>query len=152
MADTATTDSKNSRVDPYRAYNFKLDLGGVVEGHFTACDGLNIKVDAIKYRPGGAQHVVHRLAGRIDYGDITLRYGLTSSTVLWDWFNKSMFGNPERRNISIVLLDSDGITEVLRWSLLEAWPSEWKGASLDSTGREIAIESLTIVFESMERS
>ena len=37
----------------------------------------------------------------------------------------------------------------LRWDLINAWPSEWRGAPLDALGREVAIESLTLVFETL---
>jgi phage tail-like protein len=50
------------------------------------------------------------------------------------------------------MLDTDGVTEVLRWDLINAWPSEWHGAPLDALAREVAIESLTLVFESLQRA
>ena len=40
-------------VDPFRAYNFKLEILGITEGHFTECGGLEAKVDVISYRQGG---------------------------------------------------------------------------------------------------
>ena len=61
-------------------------------------------------------------------------------------------GSVERKNISILMLDSDGVAEMLRWNLVDAWPREWRGAPLDAMSQEIAIESLTLVFESMERA
>src|SRR5215217_5242750 len=69
--------------DPYGAYNFKLVIQGVTEGHFTQCTGLGVRVEAIKYREGGTSQVVHRLPGRVEYADVTLRYGLTASKELW---------------------------------------------------------------------
>jgi phage tail-like protein len=145
------TTQMTAQVDPYRAYNFKLEIQGLSEGHFTECSGLGIKVQAIKYREGGTNQVVHRLPGRVEYGDITLRYGLTSSRQLWDWFVSAIRGKVERKNVSVVLMDSDGATEVLRWNLVAAWPSEWRGAMLDALSQEAAIESLTLVFETLER-
>lgn len=138
-------------VDPYRAYNFKLEIQGVTEGHFTECSGLGVKVDVISYREGGASQIIHRLPGQVSYADITLRYGLTNSRQLWEWFLTSMRGKVERRNISIVLVDSDGVTEAMRWNLINAWVSEWRGAVLNASAHEVAIESMIIVFETLER-
>jgi phage tail-like protein len=138
-------------VDPYRAYNFKLEIQGVTEGHFTECSEMGIWVEAIPYREGGVGQVVHRLPGRVEYADIRLRYGLTSSAELWQWFMSAVKGKVERRNVSIVMLDGDGATEVLRWNLINAWVREWRGALLDALGREAAIESVTLVFETLER-
>lgn len=138
--------------DPYRAYEFKLLIDGVTEGHFTECSGLGVKVDAIRYREGGNSQVVRRIPGQVEYADVTLRYGLTSSSELWDWFLTSVRGEVERKNVSIVMLDADGVTEVLRWNLLNAWPAEWRGAMLDALSHEVAIESLTLVFDTLERA
>jgi phage tail-like protein len=139
-----------ARVDPYRAYNFKLEIQGVTEGHFTECRGLGAKVDAISYREGGVSQVVYRLPGRVEYADVTLCYGLTQSRDLWQWFMSAVKGKAERRNVSIVLLDTDGATEAIRWNLINAWVREWRGALLDALGREAAIESVTLVFEQLE--
>jgi phage tail-like protein len=138
-------------VDPYRAYNFKLIIQGVTEGHFTECSNLGIKVDAISSREGGQSQVVHRIPGRVEYADVTLRYGLTLSMELWNWLMTGVKGKVERKNVSIAMLDSDGVGEVLRWNLVNAWVAEWRGAVLDALGHQIAIESITLVFETLER-
>jgi phage tail-like protein len=138
-------------VDPYRAYNFKLIIQGVTEGHFTLCQNMGIKIDAIEYREGGTSQVVHRLPGRVEYEPITLKYGLTASMELWNWMMTAVKGRVERKNVSIVLVDADGVAEVTRWDLVNAWPSSWRGALLDAMGREAAIEELTIVFETLDR-
>lgn len=139
-------------VDPYRGYNFKLLVPGLADAHFTECTGLGAKVTAIKYREGGGAQVVHRIPGPVEYADVTLRYGLTQSRQLWDWFTAALRGTVQRQNVSIVVLDSDDTTERMRWDLINAWPSEWRGAPLDASSHEIAIETLTLVFESIDRT
>ena len=139
-------------VDPYRAYNFKLLVPGLAEAHFTECTGVAAKIDAVRYREGGGAQIEHRIPGRVKYDDVTLKYGLTQSRQLWDWFNAGLRGTVQRQNVSIVLLDSDDVTERMRWDLINAWPSEWRGAPLSATSHEIAIETLTLVFESIDRS
>jgi len=139
-------------VDPYRAYNFKLDIQGITAGHFTECRNLHVSVAPILYREGGGGGVVRKLPGPVEYGDVVLRYGLTSSRQLWDWMTTVVTGAVERKNVSVLMLDTDGVTEVVRWNLINAWPSEWRGAPLDALNKEVAIESLTLVFESLERA
>ncbi len=151
MAKAATAQT-GTWVDPYGAYNFKLEIQGVTQGHFSQCTGVGIKIHPIRYREGGASQVVHPLPGPVEYADVTLRYGLTASTELWEWFMKAVQGKVERRNVSIVLLDADGITEALRWNLINAWPCHWRGAPLDTLSQEAAIESLTLVFETLQRA
>jgi phage tail-like protein len=138
--------------DPYRAYNFKLIVQGVTEGHFTECSGLGMKVEVIKYREGGTGQVVHCIPGRVEYADISLSYGLTSSRELFDWFMTAANGSVTRKNVSILMLDSAGVSEVMRWDLFNAWPSEWRGSLLSALDHEVAIESLTLVYETLQRA
>lgn len=147
----ATEAQPGTWVDPYRAYNFKLVIQGVTVGHFVECTGLGVRIHAIRYQEGGG-HIVHRIPGPVEYDDVTLRYGLTSTAELWNWFMTGVQGKVERRNVSILMLDPDDITEVLRWDLINAWPSEWRGAPLDALAREVAIESMTLVYESLQRA
>jgi phage tail-like protein len=52
--------------------------------------------------------------------------------------------------MSIVLLDEKR-QEVVRWNLLNAWPSKWMGPDLKANASEMAIESLEICHEGVER-
>ena len=54
--------------DPYRDYNFKLEIQGVSQGHFTECTGLGVRINVINYREGGTSQTVLRLPGPVDYG------------------------------------------------------------------------------------
>jgi phage tail-like protein len=138
-------------VDPYRAYNFKLLINNVTEGHFTEVTGLGVKVDRISYREAGNNAIVRAVPGRVTYSSVTLRFGLTSSQELWDWLITAVEGRVSRRNVSIVMLDSSGVSEVLRWNLLNAWPEEWYGAPLDAMSRDLAIETLVLAHEGLQR-
>ncbi|MBI4538138.1 MAG: phage tail protein [Gemmatimonadetes bacterium] len=138
-------------VDPFNAYNFKLEIQGLEGARFTECTGIGIRVQDIRYREAGIDPAVHRLVGPVEYADITLRYGLTGSMDLWNWFMTAVAGRVQRKNASVVLLGNDGVTEAARWNLINAWPAAWHGAPLNAMGREVAIESLTLVFEKLER-
>jgi phage tail-like protein len=139
-------------VDPYRAYNFKLALPDGTEGRFTACEGLGVRVDVLHYREGGNNEIVHCMPGPVRYGEVTLRYGLTNSRDLWDWVMAAVAGRVERKNVSVLMLDYEGAQEVMRWDLINSWACEWQGVPLDALGREVAIETLKLVFESIERT
>lgn len=141
-----------SIVDPYPAFNFKVEIEGVNEAHFTQCSPIGARVETIAYRSGGTGSRVRKLPGRVDYSNVVLSYGLTESVALWEWFQTVVTGQIQRKNISIVLLDNNGVDEARRWNLFEAWPTQWNGASLEAMGNSIAIESLEIAFEHMEVS
>jgi phage tail-like protein len=138
-------------VDPFRAYNFKLLINNVTEGHFTEVCGLGVQIERISYREAGNNAIVRAIPGRVTYSSVTLRYGVTASTELWNWLMTAVQGQISRRNVSVVMLDSAGATEVMRWNLINAWPQEWLGAPLDAMSRELAIESLVLAHEGLQR-
>jgi phage tail-like protein len=144
-------EKKTEWQDPYRGYNFRLEIQNQTVGHFVNCSGINAKVEAISYRESGNNQIVHRLPGKVTYEDVKLSYGLTDNTILWDWFQKGLAGEVDRRNVSIILLDSKGSQEEMRWNLFNAWPSEWQSTTLDTLGSETAIETLKLTFEGVER-
>jgi phage tail-like protein len=152
MPEATAQAAAGTYIDPYRAFNFKLEIGGVTEGHFTEVSGLGAKITPISYREAGNNQVVHYVPGRVEYSEITLRYGLTRSRELFEWFKTGVAGHVQRKNLSILLFDADGTTEVMRWNLVNAWATEWRGALLDAHSQEVAIESLTLVCESMDRA
>ena len=137
-------------VDPYRAYNFKLVIQGVVQGHFTKVEGLGLKIDRILYRSGGENSTVRVIPGQVEYTPVTLKYGLTDSTEMLQWLFKAVDGKVEHRNVSIAMLNDAGSVEVRRWNLLGAWPCDWFGAPLDAMGKDLAIESLSIAYDRLE--
>lgn len=137
--------------DPFRAYNFKLIINNLTEGHFTEVSGLGVKVETISYREAGSKSVVRAIPGRVTYSPVTLRFGLTSSAELWEWLMTAVEGKVSRRNASIVMLDSSGVSEALRWDLADAWPQEWYGAPLDALSRELAVETLVLAHDGIKR-
>ena len=139
-------------VDPYRNYNFLLTVQDIAEARFVECTGLGMRVHPIRYRESGASQIVRALPGPVEYGEVTLRYGLTTSLDLWNWLLASASGTVKRRHVSVVMLDPDGAKEAFRWNLINAWPCEWRGAPLDALGREAAIEEMHLAYDSLDRS
>jgi phage tail-like protein len=140
-----------TRNDPYKGYNFKLTIKEKEEAHFTECSGLGAKIQVIDYRAGGEGQIVRRLPGQVQYPEVTFRYGLSDSKVLFEWFIGITEGKIERRNVSVAMLNDDGKTQGPQWNLLEAWPSEWRAADLNALGKEVAIETLKLAYERLER-
>ncbi len=138
-------------IDPQRSYNFRLEIAGVTEAYFHECANIGVKVQTVKWRSGGNNQVVHCLPGRVEPTDITLRIGVTSSTDMWKWLQSAVQGKVERKNVSIVLLDNDGSTEVMRFNLMQAWISEWHGANLNALSNGVAIDEMTLVYETLQR-
>lgn len=137
------------RKDPFRSFNFAVELDGIARAGFRECSGLDTSNDPIEYREGTEGLTARKLPGLVKYSNITLKWGMTDDAELWDWRKKAMTGKVERKNGSIVLLDETG-AEKMRWNFREAWPTKWTGPSFNATGNEVAIETLEIAHEGLE--
>ena len=71
--------------DPYGNFNFLVELDGIAQASFTDCSGLESTTEIIETREGGDNTTVRKLPGKTSYSDITLKWGLTDSTELWNW-------------------------------------------------------------------
>jgi phage tail-like protein len=85
------------------------------------------------------------------YPDVSLKWGITDSRELYDWHLKAIKGQVERKNGSIIILDDTG-QEKGRWNFFNAWPSKYAGPSFNAKGNDIAIDTLTVSCERMERA
>lgn len=139
------------RLDPYKNYNFSIEIDGVIQARFTEVSGLDATTDPIEYREGGENTTVRKLPGKTTYSDISLKWGLTDSDEMWKWREDVIKGRIERKNGSIIVLDDEG-NERVRWNFFNAWPSKWEGPTFDAKANDIAIETLTIAHERIERA
>jgi phage tail-like protein len=139
------------RRDPYRVYNFRIEIDGVDRGGFRECSGLDFAQDPVEYREGIDKTLtVRKLPGLVAYSNISLKWGLSDDTELWDWLQTSVQGSTERRNGSVILMNDLG-EEKARWNFREGWPTKWTGSDFNATSNEVAIESLEIAHEGLTR-
>ncbi len=138
------------RVDPYRGYNFLVEIDNITQAGFQEVGGLDVTTDTVEYREGSDPNHVRKLPCLNKYSAITLKRGITDSDELWRWYKSVLDGKIDRRNGSIVLLDDTG-TEKLRWNFANAWPSKWTGPSFNSTTNAVAVESLEITHEEVKK-
>ena len=138
------------RTDPYKNFRFLVEIDQIVQAGFSSCSGLGASVEVIQYREGGDVATVHKLPGNVTYPDIILKWGVTDSRELYDWHFEVVQGNVIRKPGSIILVGDDG-EEKVRWNFYEAWPSVWKGPEFNALGKDVAIETLTLVCERIER-
>jgi phage tail-like protein len=139
------------RDDPYKAFNFLVEIDGVALAGFSEVSGLESETAVIEYRVGGEPNRVRKLPGLTKYANIVLKRGVTQNAELWDWRKTVEDGNVDRRNGSIILLD-DSRTPVVRWNFFEGWIAKWQGPALNASGDEVAIERIEIAHERLERA
>src|SRR5262245_66029230 len=73
------------RFDPYQAFNFLVEIEGVLAGSFSECTGLQVETEYFDFREGGLNDYVHRFAGPTKYPSLILKHGLTQIDGLWNW-------------------------------------------------------------------
>ena len=140
------------RVDPYMNFNFLVEIDGITQAGFQECSGLDSTTEPVEYREGGENTTVRKLPGKTTFSDLSLKWGLTDSTELWEWRKQVTQGKVARKNGSIVIYDLANSEEVARWNFVNGWPTKWEGPSFDAKANDIAVETLTIAHEGIERA
>jgi phage tail-like protein len=140
------------RVDPYRSFNFLVEIDNIAQASFVECSGLSSTTEVIENREGGDNTTVHKLPGKTMYGDLSLKWGLTSSRLLWDWRQDIVLGRVIRKNGSIVVFDLANAMEVMRWHFFNAWPTRWEGPAFNARGSDLAIDTLVLAHEGITRA
>jgi phage tail-like protein len=138
------------RVDPFDDFNYKVEIDGIVRAAFQQCSGFDSTIDVIEHREGGENTTLRKLPGLTKYSNIVLKWGMTDDMELYTWHRDAVIGRMERRNGSIILLDREG-NETARWNFYNAWPTKYDGPDLNAEGNDVAIETLELAHEGIER-
>ena len=138
-----------NRVDPYRGFNFLVEIDGITRAGFRECSGLDTTTDVAEYREGADPTHKRKLTGLNSFSNLTLKWGITDSREMWKWRQTVLDGRAERKNGSIILLDEAG-NEKLRWNFLNAWPAKWSGPSFNATDSSVAVETLELAHEELK--
>ena len=137
------------RNDPYRAFNFRVEIDGITVADFSEVSGIGVEINVIEYRTLDDMSSSRKIPGRTRHLPIVLKRGLTANRELWSWIRSAIDGNVQRRNASVVLLDEDG-TEVFRVNVVHAWPSAWRLSAFDASSSEVVIEELVVEHEGLD--
>jgi phage tail-like protein len=141
--------ANDQRIDPFRAYNFVLEIDNIATGAFSEVGGLTAEGDSVDYREGSdVQSNVRKLIGMRKYSNLTLKRGYTPDKSLWQWYTNIVNGVADRRNVTITLLN-ERREPVLRWHAENAWINKIEGPSFKASSNDVAMESLELVHEGL---
>jgi phage tail-like protein len=141
--------ANGQRNDPYRSFNFRVDIDGLESAAFSEVSGLTAEGDSVDYREGtDATNTVRKLIGLRKFGTLTLKRGYTTNKELWSWYTNILNGVPDRRDGSITLIN-EAHEDVMTWSFLQAWINKIEGPSFNASGNEVAIESMELIHEGL---
>ena len=140
--------------NPLVAFKFGLEIEGKLAGYFTTVSGVGSENEVIEHKivDGRGNEVVRKLPGRLKWGDITLKRGITANMDMWNWRRDVENGQVSgaRRNGSVMMLSQEGEI-VARWDFKAGWPSKVSGPSPKSDSNEVGVEELVIVHEYITR-
>lgn len=135
------------RNDPYRNFNFKVEINGQTMADFSEVSGLGMEINEADYRSGNeGSNSVRKVPGLTKFTNVTLKRGVTKDLTLFNWMKNIHDGIADRRTVEIVLMD-EGSKPVVRWKLANAWPIKWSGPSFNAKGDDVAIESIELAHE-----
>ena len=139
--------------DPLVGFQFSLEVNSMT-GYFTEVSGIGSEhaVATHKAVTTDAKEVVLQVPGRIEWGEITLKRGLTTNQEFWKWREDVVKGDVAgaRQDCTITMYDRE-YTAVVTWSLVNAWPSKISGPQISADSNDFTIEEMTIVHEGLYR-
>lgn len=135
---------------PHGKFRYKVEIDGLEAGGFSEVTGFDASIDVIEYREGDMVTTPMKIPGLKKYGNITLKQGLATSRVLYDWITVGVTGAVDRKTITITLLDEEE-APAASWQVINAWPTKYTAPDFNATSSEIAIETLEIAHEGMTR-
>ncbi|EDT41555.1 phage tail protein [Burkholderia ambifaria] len=145
---SADNRAKIAETYPLVSHRFKVKLGkGKLEGRFSSVSGLDVKLEWIKYQDGLGGRSTQ--PGQRDYPTLTLRRGIVpKQSELYDWLAGAAQAVYDKQDVEVSLLDAKDDVKVT-WVLLNAFPTQISGPSLDASGNEIAYEEVMLVGDSV---
>ena len=140
---------------PRTTNSFKLVIGGAeAAGIFREVTGLDSEseITEFKHAAENGRNEIIKVPGAMKWSNIELKRGVDTSMDLWKWRDEVVKSGPEnaRKDCQLMLIDYDG-SPIVTYTIRRAWPAKYVGASLNAGANEVAMESLTLAHEGLER-
>jgi phage tail-like protein len=142
-----------ARRDPLGNFCFRLEIDGIQVAGFSEVVLGASSTDVIDYREGNEPTLgIRKLAGLTRYGNVVLKRGLTESSELYNWRKQVVDGAiaTARRSVAVVVCD-EARNDVTRFLVRNAWPAKYEAPAFNAKGNEVAIETLELANEGIER-
>jgi len=137
------------RIDPFRTFNFRVEIDGLAIASFSEVSGLDADRDAIDYREGAdPTNTLRRLPGLSKFTNLVFKLGYVQDDSLWAWYQNIANGNNDRRNGAVILMN-EAHQDVLAWNFINAWIGKIQGPSLNASENKVAIESMDLHHEGL---
>lgn len=139
----------NDAVYPLSVFHFSVVLDGE-ELRFSEVSGLAMaEQDIESYGRLNEKSSSMKMSKFPVSSSITLKRGtVPTGSVFFEWLNGEKLNKPERKNLSISLLNEEH-QPAMTWKVEGAWPVKVGCTSLASTGNDVAIEAIELEHEGL---
>ncbi len=129
-----------------------IEVAGVVAGHVVAVKGIGNENEVIEHKVlQGKVELVQKIPGRFKVSDIVIKINAVGNLDFHKWRRDFLQGKVPRKDGSIVFFDA-GLKEVARYNFFRAWPSQYKGITIDGQSpQSVFTEEFVLTVEGIER-
>jgi len=127
------------------SYYFTIEIDGIQTDRFFECEGLEMAATMYEIEEGGFNTSTHYRMGGNRSPSLILKKGINKNNEFINWFQSNANGNFQRKNISVVLMNSEH-KEIRRWDLYRAFPIKWKCSTFDASDNTFLIETIEIAY------
>lgn len=140
--------------DPLVSTHFQLSVASIT-GYFMEVSGIGSETEVVEHKimaKGAKEPIIRKIPGRLKWGDITLKRGITKNMDFYTWRKQVEDGKIEaaRMNGTITMYDQT-LAPVAEWTFTAGWPSKVSGPTPNAGDSSIGIEEMTIVHEGIKR-
>ncbi len=140
--------------DPMIGAHFEVSVGQV-SGYFTEVSGLGSESEVVEHKiiaKGAKESIIRKIPGRLKWGDITLKRGITANLDFYDWRKQVEQGKVDSARLDgTIIMYDQAMSPIAEWTFTKGWPSKISGPSLTADSNAVGIEELTIVHEGIKR-
>lgn len=145
-------------IDPPVSYNFSVGFGSastpLEDTYFSEISGITAELEVEEKKEGGLNDWVYHLPKGTKGSRITLKRGLASiDSELIKWCFDTIYFDKTQvipKQMIISLLDKNPDTPRMTWAFYNVLPVKWSMADFNAKESNVAIESIELVFSTME--
>jgi len=144
--------------NPPVGFHFKVEFGFLSssaenDARFQEVSGLSSELGTEEYEEGGENRFSHRLPSRAKYGNLVLKRGLFTDSLLILWC-KNAIENFEfvPTTVNVTLLNENHEPVGDTYSFVNVYPIKWSVSDFKAQDNSIVIETLELVYSYFKRS